>query len=173
MVVGLTLWRARSSSIHLYHLVLMVPSLLVHPLPIRFLWSIYSHASTRAFPVIIKVLSRLWHVSPCANCVFFPHAYVSETLQTFFYTVLTQDSWTLFKTLFLALIDAIPRRRSGIAKGEMFEVPQGVPEIHVSEHPQSLKWRFFSSFTEPCCSVAVLWILSDNMGLGLWSAMFI
>jgi hypothetical protein len=25
----------------------------------------------------------------------------------------------------------------------MFEVPQGVPEIHVSEHPQSLKWRFF------------------------------
>jgi hypothetical protein len=40
----------------------------------------------------------------------------------------------------------------------MLEVPQGVPEIHVSG-------VFFPDFTKPC-SVAVLGILPDNMGWG-------
>jgi hypothetical protein len=41
----------------------------------------------------------------------------------------------------------------------MFEVPQGLPEIHVSEPVKSLKWRILNLPNH-----VVLQIQSDNMG---------
>ena len=69
-------------------------------------------------------------------------------------------------TCFLALIDAVTRRRCWIAKREMFKVSQRLPQIHVSDH-SLLIYVAHLDLPNLKSVISDLWILLDYMGRAL------
>lgn len=66
----------------------------------------------------------------------------------------------------------------------MFEVPQGLPEIHVSEHSRPFKWHFLDYQTRLFTSIKIyeknlgystadFWIPSDNMDWVLFNYVYL